>query len=360
MRRDRAMMALLFLFPLIQLLVLGHVISADVKNIDTVVCDLDKTALSRDIVERITHSGYFNVRYSETSQNALAEYLDRNRAMVAVVIPRNLSRDVAGGIPARIQVLADGQDSKTANVALGYLGGILENFLFETVTIEMQSLSEPPDIHFVVPSVTVLFNPDLTSKDFMIPGIMVFLLTMVGSLISALGLIREREIGTLDQLMVSPLRKHELLIGKIVSYAVIGVIELSLALVFARLYYRIPIEGSLSLFAIFVMVYLFTTLGLGLFVSAVSHTQQQSMFMTFFLIVFFMIMSGFIFPIENMPTIMRILSYLSPMRYMLIVVREIFIKGTTFPYLIEQGVAMVIFGAVIFTVALAKFRRRMG
>jgi ABC-2 type transport system permease protein len=193
----------------------------------------------------------------------------------------------------------------------------------------------------------------------MVPGIVVFLLTMVTSLISAMGLVREKEIGTLEQLLVSPIRKHELLIGKMIPYSAVGFIELTLALGFAKAWYHIPIVGNLGLFVLFALIFLFTTLGIGLLISASAQNQQQAMFMTVFTMFFFIIMSGFMFPIENMPKVMQILSYLDPMRYMILSTREIFIKGATLHTLYVQGIALVIFGGVIFSFAVWRFQSRM-
>ncbi len=193
----------------------------------------------------------------------------------------------------------------------------------------------------------------------MVPGIVVFLLTFVTSLISAMGLVREREIGTLDQLLVAPVKKHELLIGKIIPFAVLGFIEVSVALIFAKLFYRIPIAGNLGLFFLFTAVYLFTTLGIGLLVSASARTQQQAMYLTVFLLMFFLLMSGFLFPIENMPLAMRYLSKFNPMSYLILVVREIFIKGATLRHLYTQGLALLVFGLIIFSAATLRFQSRM-
>jgi ABC-2 type transport system permease protein len=173
-----------------------------------------------------------------------------------------------------------------------------------------------------------------------------------------MGLVREREIGTLDQLLVAPVKRYQLLVGKIIPFAIVGLLELSFAIAFAKVWYHIPIVGNLLLFFIFAVVYLLTTLGIGLFVSASSHTQQQAMFMSWFFMIFIFLMSGFMFPVENMPRFAQYLTYLNPMRYFILVVREIFIKGATLRYLYQQGLALVVFGGVIFTIAVLRFQSR--
>jgi ABC-2 type transport system permease protein len=358
-RRDRPMMALLFLIPIVQLLFLGYAVSTDVRNVRVAVCDLDGSVLSRQLIDRFRNSGYLRVRFVDPREGKVGDYLDRGSASVVLVIPKGLSTDVSRGVPVRIQVLMDGQDSNTSTIALGYVQGILENFIQDQLAAGGVGSMDPAGFRFLVPDIRIWYNEDLKTSHYMIPGIVVFLLTMVTSLLSAMGLVREKEIGTLEQLLVSPLKKHAILIGKIIPYSVVGFIELLLAVGFAKLWYRIPIVGNLGLFSLFVLIYLFTTLGIGLLVSAVASTQQQAMFMTMFLLFFFIVMSGFIFPIENMPHSMQALSYLDPMRYLLVSTRELFIKGSGIRYLYRQGLALVAFSGIIFSFAVWRFQKRM-
>ena len=355
-RRDPAMIRIIFLIPIVQLLILGYVVSSEVKNIHTVICDLDNSQTSRQLIDQVRNSGYFNIKYFDQRENFLYDYLNRGKASVAIVFPVNMSRNLAINIPTEIQILVDGVDSNTSTIALGYISGILENFMSNKLAQQTQSGS---DVHLLTPNIRIWYNPDLKFSHFMIPGLIVFLLTMVTALISAMGLVREREIGTLEQLLVAPIKKYELLIGKIVPFAVIGIVVVSLAIGFAKAWYNIPIAGNLGLFALFIIIYLFTTLGIGLFVSASAHTQQQAMFMTFFFLIFFMFLSGFLFQVENMPKFAQYLSYLDPMRYLVVAVREIFIKGSTLKYLYWQGIALIIFGGTIFSFAVLRFQRRI-
>lgn len=358
-RRDRGMLMILFVAPLLQLLILGFVISSEVRNIRTVICDLDDSSTSRLLVERIRNSGYFDLAWFDTRQNHLHEYLDDGRAVVAVVIPSDFSTRLQRGERTSLQVLMDGQDSNTSTIALGYINGILQSEMMDQIEGQLMGSEAAAEVHLISPNLRVWYNEELKNSDYMVPGIVVFLLTMVTTLVAAMGLVREREIGTLEQLLVAPLRKHELLIGKLVPFAVLGLIELAFAISVAKLIYDIPIVGNLGLLLIFTIVYLFTTLGLGLFISATSGTQQQAMFLTLFFLMFFMLMSGFLFPIENMPKTMQIISLLNPMRYFVLVIREIFIKGAVVRHLFHQGVALLIFGAVVFTFAVLRFQSRM-
>lgn len=358
-RRDRPMMALLFLVPLVELIVLGYAVSTEVKHIRTVVCDLDNTPLTRALIDRLRHSGYIEIRYLEVRQNRIREYLDQGKASMALVIPQYFSQSLTTSRSTQLQILVDGQDSNTATIAFGYMQGLLQEFIQEQLTQFAMRSPDPPVLRWVVPQIRVWYNPQLKTSDYMVPCIVVFLLTIITSLVSAMGLVREKEIGTLEQLLVAPLKKHMILIGKIVPFAVVGLIELFLGIIFAKIWYDIPLVGNLGLFTLFILIYLFTSLGIGLFVSASVDTQQQAMFFSFFFVFFFMVMSGFIFPIANMPKSMQILTYLNPMRYMVTVTRELFIKGTGLRHLFPQGIALLVFSATIFSFAVWRFQRRM-
>ena len=223
-RRDRPMMALLFLIPIVQLLFLGYAVSTDVGNVRVAVCDLDGSVLSRQLIDRFRNSGYLRVRFVDPREGKVGDYLDRGSASVVLVIPKGLSTDVSRGVPVRIQVLMDGQDSNTSTIALGYVQGILENFIQDQIAAGGVGSMDPAGFRFLVPDIRIWYNEDLKTSHYMIPGIVVFLLTMVTSLLSAMGLVREKEIGTLEQLLVSPLKKHAILIGKIIPYSVVGFI----------------------------------------------------------------------------------------------------------------------------------------
>ena len=358
-RRDRSMIGITLIMPVIQLIILGYVISAEVRNITAVICDLDRSQHSFQIVRKMKASGYFKLKYYETEEQKIAEYLNSGKAQVAVIIPNDLSQNMLKQQKTDIQVLLDGQDSNSANITLGYIAGILQDYQKELLDIKQKSFVKSGDMKRVVPKIRIWYNPELVYSDFMIPGIAAFLLTMITSLLSAMGLVREREIGTLEQLLVTPIKKYELLIGKIVPFAILGIIELVIAIVFAKLWYDIPIVGNLFLFALFAVIYIFTCLGLGLFVSSIAHTQQQALFMTWFAMIFIFLMSGFVFPIENMPKFAQILSYVNPLRYFMVIIREIFIKGAELHHLYSQGIALLIFSGTIFGFAVQKFQNRI-
>jgi ABC-2 type transport system permease protein len=353
-RRDRAMMRLLFLVPIVQLILLGYAVSSDVRAVKLAVCDRDRSGLSRELVDRFRHCDTFSIRIEDDRPDAINLALDAERVSMAMVIPAGFSADVAAGIPTKLQILVDGQDDNTATVALAQSQSILEEAVRDLAAAG--GIAAP---RALVPDIRIRYNEELKMSHFMIPGIIVFLIMMMTSLLSAMGLVREKEIGTYEQLLVSPLKRHEILIGKIIPYSAIGFMELILATAFARFWYGIPIAGNLAWFSLNVLFFLFTTLGIGLLVSSIAGTQQQAMFLTMFLLFFFMIMSGFMFPIENMPWIMRKLSYLDPMRYLLTCARETFIKGSGPRELYPQAAALVLFGAAIFSFAVWRFQNKI-
>ncbi len=356
-RRDRAMRVILVALPIIQLLLLGYVVSSEVKNIPTVICDMDRSPLSRELTRKIVASHYFDVRGMVEEREQVRELLDEGRATTAVIFPDGMSAAAALNERATIEIIMDGQEVNTAFIALGYLNGILEDELARRLDASM--FSGEVAVRRVQPNIRVWYNPNLKNSDYMVPGLAIFLLTIITALLSSMGLVREREIGTLEQLLVTPITKAELIIGKIIPFAVVGLVELAAALTFARLWFHVPLVGSLPLLFLFAVIYLFTTLGVGLFVSATAHTQQQAMFMSWFIMIFVFLMSGLNFPIENMPRFARLLTYLNPMRYFIIVVRELLIKGSGLRYLYTQGLALAAFGAVIFTIAVIRFQNRM-
>jgi ABC-2 type transport system permease protein len=360
-RRDRAMLAIIFVMPVVQLVILGYVISSQVKHIDTMIIDQDNSAMSRAIRQNVDQSVYFDLVQVSDRYRDGAPAIDRGEVKIALVLPHDMAQKISQGDKVRIQILVDGQDSNTSTIGLGYLNGLLVDTFKAIFPAGVHPKALPLELMPVRIDTEMRnwYNPNLDYSDYMIPGIAAFLLTIVTSLLSAMGLVREREIGTLEQLSVTPIRKHQLLIGKIIPFAILGFIELAVALAFAKLWYDIPMRGNLGILAIFSMVYLITTLGIGLLVSASAKTQQQALFMTWFFMVYALLMSGFIFPIENMPRFAQWISYLNPLRYFMVVIREIFIKDATVVHLYQQGIILLIFGAVIFTFATMKFQQRM-
>ena len=358
--RDRAMIFIIFLMPLIQVLLLGSAVSTDIKHTKTIICDLDCTPSSRELIQRFQHTKYFDIQFIETNQKNISTYIDQGKATIAIVIPTRFEKDLKRQQFPKVQILVDGQDSNSSLIAMGYANRIVQAFSLEKL---QASLVRNPEIfrqiHLVEPETRIWYNPDLETKNYMIPGIVVILLTAVTTLLTALGLVKEKEIGTLEQLMVTPIKSYQLMIGKTVPFAILGLIEITFAIALAKLWYQIPIRGNLFLFFSFALIFMFTTLGVGMFVSTISKTQQQALFLAWFFMVFAILMSGFMFPIENMPKIMQYLTYINPVRYFITIVRELFLKGSGLSYLWLQGLIMTIFSIGIITFSAIRFQKRV-
>jgi len=358
--RDKPMLFIIFLMPIVQLLLLGSAVSTDIKHIATVVCDLDRTPSSRELIRRFQHNKYFDIEFLETNKKNITRYLDHGKATIAIVIPNKFERELTRNQNPTVQILVDGQDSNSSLIAMGYANRIIQVFSLEKL---QNSLVNNPNIfrqiHLVEPETRIWYNPNLEAKNYMIPGIVAILLTVITSLLTALGLVREKEIGTLEQLMVTPLKSYQLVIGKTVPFAILGMIEISFAVAVAKLWYQIPIRGNLLLFFGFSFIFMFTTLGVGIFISTISKTQQQALFLAWFFLVFSILMSGFMFPIDNMPQVIQYFTYINPVRYFLTIVRELFLKGSGLSYLWPQVLIMTIFSILIITFSAIRFQKRV-
>ena len=358
--RDKPMLAILFIMPLIQLIILGYAITTDIKNISMLVSDYDNSSQSRELIQKFRNSGYFIISGNELDRGEVRRRLDHSDVSIAVTIPHHFAADIRRNQPPQIQILADGVDSNSSLVAVGYATEILRSFLKDQLRNNMMlNPALARRVHSIEPRIRIWYNPNLEATHYMVPGIIVLLLTIVTTMLTALGLVREKEIGTLEQLMVTPIQSQQLIIGKTVPFAILGFLEISFAILVARIYYGIQIEGNLAVLALFAFIFVFTTLGLGIFISTVSKTQQQAMFMAWFMIIFAILMSGFLFPIDNMPKVLQYITYINPVRYFITTVRELFLKGSGLAHLWSQGLTMLCFSLVIMTMSAIRFQKRI-
>lgn len=347
--RDRIMLRLIFLMPLIQLLLLGYTASTDVKLIYTVFYDLDKSELSREYVRSFSVGDYFVPRATDIPITEAERGFKENRYNAVMIIPDDFSKNIRQKKPVQIGFMVDGTNANSASIALGYANIITHQF--------NQKISD-----FVSPvllQAKILYNPEQKSVYFMVPGIVATLLTMVTVMLTCMAIVREREIGTLEQLMVTPITTPALLLGKIVPFALIGFLEMSLALAFGVIWFKIPFVGSWFLLYALSFVYLFATLGVGIFISTVTRTQQQAMFFSWFFSIFALLTSGFFTPIANMPQLIQYLTYINPLRYFMKIVRGIIMKGASIDVLYPEVMAMVIFGLVVFSFSWMRFSKRV-
>ena len=363
LKQDPRLFGVVILAPLIQLAVLGYAATTDVKDIPIVIGDADRSTNSEALIHRFEASSNFKIVGLLGSTTEIDRWLDRGDAWMALSIPADYGESVGAGIPTSLQLVADGTDSNSTGVALGYaqtlIGGYVQD-LMPAAPLRASSFGGQAG-GLVRPEIRVWFNARLESRDFMIPGIVALLLLVVTTNLSAMAIVREKEIGTLEQLNVTPLARWELIVGKLLPYACIGIIDVVLVLIVAIYWFEVPMRGSIPLLFGMSVVYLMCTLGLGLFISSISNTQQQAMMTTtFFFLTPMIYLSGFIFPIENMPAWIQPLTYLIPLRYFLVIVRGIFLKGTGLETFWPQALALFTWGVVVLTLATLRSSKRLG
>ena len=352
--RDTNMVRIIFAMPIIQLLVLGYAVDLDVKHIPTDVYDFDRSEQSRALVEALRAGEYFTITSDIEPMTAYPVSDVRGRfqdgsSEMAVIIPADFSERLQRGERPSVGLIADGANASQARTGLGYARQIIADFGADAAG------AHPP----VAVRQRVLYNPEQESVYFMVPGIVATLLTMITVMLTSMAIVREKETGTLEQILVTPISGTALLMGKLASFAILGFVEITFALAFGILWFKIPFAGSPVLLFVLSAVYLLSTLGVGLLFSTVTGTQQQAMFFAWFFMIFTILTSGFMTPISNMPRVIQYVTYLNPMRYYLEIVRGIVMRGAGARDLAHNLYPMFIYGAGIFTVASLRFRRRV-
>lgn len=355
--RDPRSKRLIFVAPVVQLMVFGYAVNTDVRNAATIVVDHDRTATSRALVETLTASGYFRLAATGARPTAIVQALDRGDAIVGLEIPRGFSADLSSGRGARVQLVVDGTSSNTALVAMGYAGQIISRFGMQRGTGAQAYGRAGAQGTGVDLRARAWYNPNLLSRVYNVPGVIATIMMLMGLLLTSLGVVREREIGTLEQLMVSPLSPAELILGKTAPVVAIAFIQLSIITTIALLWFRIPFEGSFVLLLAAAFFYLLSALGMGLFISTISDTQQEAFMTMFFIFMPLIILSGFMYPVENMPVGWQYVTLFNPLRHFLIVVRGIFLKGAGLDVLWPQILALAVMGMTILFVAAGRFRK---
>ncbi len=353
--RDPRRKRLVLVAPIIQLLLFGYAVTTDVQNVATVVVDHDGTYESRSLQEAIQAGGYFRVvaRYGRSPE--LARALDAGRATVAIEIPRGFEKNLAAGRGASVQVLVDGTNSNTGTVAQGYLGRIVQQFGLDYAREHGVSLPNGVDLR-----ARAWYNPALLSKVYNVPAVVAALITIMCLLLTSLSVVNEREMGTLEQLMVSPLAASEMILGKTIPVAFIAFIDLALVVSVALLWFHVPFVGSMTLLVFASTLYILAALGLGLLISTVSKTQQEAFMGMFLVLMPSIILSGFMYPIRSMPVFFQRLTLLNPLRHFMEIVRAIFLKGAGMVDLWPQLAALAIFAVALLSLSVWRFRHTIG
>jgi len=361
LRRDPQMLRIVFIAPLFQLFVFGYAVTTDVKHVATALLDQDRSVQSRELAERFVRSGYFDIVRRPEGPAAVDALLDDGDVQVALVIPTGFAADLAAERTARVQLLIDGSDSMTAGMVAGYAGGVAGEYSARVAAERLERLrARVQRVPAVEERTRVWYNPELKSVNYMVPGVLSMILFLVTMLLTSMAIVKEREIGTLEQLVVTPITPGELIVGKTLPYIAIGFIDMLLVLALSTFWFRVPIAGSVALLFALATVFIFTSLGLGLFISTISLTQQQAMMTTFFIMLPSILLSGFMFPIANMPQFIQYVTLLIPLRYFLVIVRGIFLKGNGIAILWPQVAVLLGFGVAILSLAALRFRKRLG
>ena len=359
-RQDRRMMSVSFVAPIVQVLLLGYAATTDIKNTNLIVCDLDKTAESRSLVRAFTNSGYFIETASVDVPADADGFIESGKASIALVIGEGFGRKLLGREQAKVQVVLDGTDANTATILLGYASQIAASYEEQILVEASSKIRAGGRIGRVLPEPRVWFNPDLKSSNYMVPGIVAFVLMIITMTLTSLGIVKEKEMGTLEQLMVTPMKSYELILGKLIPFTIIGFFDVVVVLAIAHFWFDVPMTGSLPLLFALSGMFILTTLGLGLFISTLAKSQHQAMLIAqFFFFMPFAFLSGFTFPIANMPKFVQLLTYAIPLRYFLEIVRGIFLKGSSIGELWPQALALFAIGLLIFTLSVMRFHKRL-
>ena len=359
--RDPRMRMVIFVAPMLQVMVFGYAVTTDVKNIPTAVYDLDRSADSRNFIREFTYSKYFDVKkyiYTDQEQKTL---VDKSVVNVIIRINRGFAQDIKAGKSAQFQLIVDGTDSNTAAITLNYAAQIAERYssrlLNRKSRVVLNKINSLPKAQL---RTRAWFNENLESRNFYIPGVMALTLMLVTLLLTSMAIVREKEIGTIEQLIVSPIKPFELIFGKLLPFAIIGFVVAILVTLIGVFWFKVPLRGNPFLLLGAIALYITTTLGIGLFISTLAGTQQEAMMSTFFFFFPAVLLSGFLFPISNMPGIIQFITYINPLRYFLVILRGIFLKGVGFWILWPQMLALLIMGVAIVTISSLKFRKMLG
>lgn len=356
--RDPKMKGVIFLMPIVQALVFGYAVTTDVRNVATAVMDLDNTPASRDLVARFENSGYFTITSWLTEESEVREVLDRGEVRAVLRLNSGFGGDLLAGRPARLQMLLDGTDSNTAGIVLDYSSRIAGEFSHAQLSgrnARMRGGAPPPA--GVTLETRTWFNANLESRNFYVPGVIAILVMLITLMLTSMAVVREKEVGTMEQVMVTPITPAEFILGKSLPFALIGFADVIAITLIGRLWFNVPIRGDIGLLLLASAFFIMTTIGIGLLVSTVSQTQQQAMMGTFFLYFPAVLLSGFMFPIANMPAAIRWFTLANPLRHYLVIIRGIFLKGVGADILWPQLAALAAMGASVLWIATRRFRK---
>jgi ABC-2 type transport system permease protein len=358
--QDRRTRGVIFGTPLIQLIVFGYAVTTDVRNVTLGVQDRDMTVMSREVVDRFVRSGYFTLQNHIQDDGEVRRLLDSGDVQAVLTIPEGFQGDIHSGRTAKLQLVVDGSDSNTASVVLQYaqriVGALSREMVLERVTRAKGVVRVPGQIEL---ESRAWFNENLESRNFFVPGVIATIVTIVTLMLTSMAVVREKEVGTMEQLIVTPITPWEFILGKTLPFALISMADVILVTTVGVIWFQVPVRGSILLLLGCTAIYLLTALGVGLLISTISRTQQQAMMTTFFFFMPAIMLSGLMFPIANMPEVVQWITHLNPMRYYLVVIRGIFLKGVGIDVLWPQMAALGVLGIATFWMASRRFRKTL-
>lgn len=358
-RRDRAMLPLILIMPVLQLILFGYVVGSDVRNLNLAVLDNDHSIQSERVVEAFTSSGYFRLVARPSSEAEVKQVMDGSQAIIAIEIPKGFSDAIKARRPEQVGIIIDGSDSRTGQVAAGYAQGVIANLSGQFYASPSARPSQQATPLGVDSRIRVLYNPTLRAVNTMVPALLAFVLLMSTQNLMSQAIVKERERGTLEQLFVTPVGRSDYLFGKLIPYIGIAVVQVTVTFIVGVSWFQVPFRGSLLLLFGGLMLFMLSALGLGMIVSLMSRTRQQAQQTSMFLQMPSMMLSGFMFPIEAFPRWLYFITFLIPLRYILVIVRSNFLKGSTFMALWPQFLAMALFSVAIFLFGLSRFHKRL-
>ncbi|MCC7116948.1 MAG: ABC transporter permease [Anaerolineales bacterium] len=356
--RDPRTLALAVVIPIVQLFLLGYAATSDVRNVSLAVWDQSKTTESRQLIDAFQATSYFTVNYRVNASEEYQALIESGKARVALVIPPDYAQRLFDGNATALMVL-DGSDASIGGTALSTARLVGQSYATKLLTQQAVLSGRPAPNPPVEVRTQVWYNPDLNSAYFMIPGVIGMILSFITTILTATAIVRERERGTIEQLIVTPIRSWELVLGKLLPYVILAFVETFEVLIIGRFWFGVPVRGSLTLITVTSGIFIMSSLGIGLLASTVANTQQEAMMTVMMYNLPSIFLSGFFFPLEAMPKILQVVSYAIPLRYYLVVIRSLLLKGVGLDAIQGEVIALTIFGLVIMALAALRFRKRL-
>ena len=357
--RDPRSLYLALGLPMIMLILFGYAITFDIKNVPVGAVDLDRTVLSRDLLSRLEASQYFDLKFIKTSASAIENYLDKGEIRFVLILPSGFSRDLSAGIETSLQLLVDGSDNNSAQVALGYMSGLVQTFSVNILLEKVQrmGITVPLQLPPFQIEPRIWYNPELRSTNYIVPGLIAVLMMVISAMLTSLTVSREWEMGTKEHLIAAPIRPLEMIFGKLFPYYILGLIQTLLVILIGQVLFGVPFRGNLFFLFLVSSLFLVCGLGIGLFISTVAKSQQLSFMMSIILTLLpAFLLSGFLFPVASMPRLIRIVANFVPAKYFLTILRGIFLKGTGLAVHWQEMGALFIFAVIIVFACAKKFK----